>query len=116
MAKSFSYGIAYAKVKALGEGATFYASDLGILGGTISGLQCNGVIEKTGRTKKYFVNVYDNHFVEAEVYEWRVHDRYLNSPNSSWIQYAIDRREKEFKKFVDTIIETAEMLKSMGLA
>lgn len=108
MGKSFSYGIAVAKVKALNKDATFYASDLGLSGGTISGLQCNGVIEKTGRTKKYFVNVYDNHFIEAEVYEWRVRN---TDSDSKW-RKEYDKRE--FTNFVNSILETAEMLKSLG--
>lgn len=108
MGKSFTYGIAVAKVRTLGEGATFYASDLGLCGGTVNGLQCNGVIEKTGKTRECFVNVYDNHFIKSEVYEWRVRN---TDSDSDWRK---KYNEREFTKFVNAILETAEMLKSLG--
>ena len=108
MSKSFTYAIALAKVKALGEGTVFYASDIGALGGTMNALAIDRYIEKTGNTKSYLVEVYDKHYIETEVFEWRVHDAWAND------EYLSKWREKEFKKIVDSVLEASEVLHSLG--
>lgn len=104
MSTSITYAVALAKVKALGEGAVFYASDIGALGGTINGLQINGFIEKTGRKKFYMVEIEPGHYIEASVCEWRVHD--VDS------QYAW--RERQVDNLLTELASAIDALKQLG--
>lgn len=104
MSKSITYAVALAKVKALGEGAVFYASDIGALGGTINGLQVNGFIEKTGRKKFYMVEIEPGYYIEASVCEWRVHDIYRDN----------ERREKRVNDLFKKLASAIDALKKLG--
>lgn len=106
--KSISLATAIIRVKALGEGTKFYASDLGLAGGTISGLNINGYIKKTGNTKICMVNIYDNHYIKAEIFEWEVCGE--EDTNSLWKEY----KDKEFERMAEKILAAAEALKVLG--
>lgn len=110
MSTSITFATAVAKVKALGEDTVFYASDLGIAGGTINGLDRNGYIEKTGNTKSYMIEIGDNLFKRVSVYEWRVHDRY----GATRYKIIRDIRQHEFERWVKDILSAAEALKALG--
>ena len=99
MAISMTKTLALAQLKALGEGATFYASDLGICGGTMSGLSVSGYVKKTGNTRKVMVNLYDDIFKACEVYEWRVTER-----GAKGVWY-LDKYIEEMFKVVDALRE-----------
>lgn len=116
MSTSINTATALVIIKSLGNGARFYASDFGFAGGTVHGLDVNGYIRKTGNTKKYMVNIYDNHFIEAEVYEWEVFDRYEIDTEypTRWKEYYKERRIAEFKENAEKIITAAKILKKMG--
>lgn len=112
MSTSFSFATALIKVKALGEGTEFYASDIGAKGGTINALKIQGYIEKTGNTKSYLIPIGDGYFKEVEVYEWRVYDKYAVDPHYEWLR---EYREKRFNKMVADIKSAYEALQTLVL-
>ena len=57
MATSFGLGRAMAIVMTLDTDKAFYASDYKFSGGTMQGLERNGYVEKTGRTKQYIIPI-----------------------------------------------------------
>lgn len=57
-------------VKVAMYGKPFYAEDLGLNGGNINGLCYSGLIEPTGKTKKVWVEIYDDIAKKCEVQEW----------------------------------------------
>lgn len=109
---SLSLTRAIAIVKSLDEGTRFYASEFNLAGGTISGLVYSGYIRKTGNSKKYMVNVYDNHYIEAEVFEWEVHDCFMEK--YSQYPFIANARDSRFNEDAKMILEAAELLKSLG--
>ncbi len=104
MSTSITYAVALAKVKALGEGTVFYASDIGALGGTMNGLHLNGFIEKTGKKKFYMVEIEPGYYIEASVCEWRVHD---TKSQYTW-------REQEINDLLTHLASAVDALKKLG--
>lgn len=100
MSNSITYAVALAKVKALGEGTVFYASDIGALGGTMSGLHGDGFIEKTGKKKFYMVEIEPGHYIEVSVCEWRVHDK---NSQYTWRKQQIDNLLTHLASAVDAL-------------
>lgn len=86
------------------NGDTFYASDLGLKGGTIQGLFWDGLIERTGNKKTYFVEIRQNVFRKCEALEWRIINR---APVSVW-------RKKEVASYAKEVLKCADFLKSDG--
>lgn len=112
MSNSITFVTAMIQISAMGEGATFYASDIGAKGGTMSGLYLNGYVEKTGNTREYMVPIEmwngDILLKKCEVYEWRV---VSDAEKSDWKQ----RYHKEvFDSYSKCILQAAEALKALG--
>lgn len=112
MSKSVTFVTAIAQIKAMGEGATFYASDIGAFGGTMSGLQSGGYVEKTGKTKEYIIPIEmwsgDTLLKKVEVYEWRV------VADSDKPHYRADYQKRELDRYAKCILQAAEALKQLG--
>lgn len=112
MSNSITFVTAIAQIKAMGEGATFYASDIGALGGTMSGLQSNGYIEKTGNTREtvFPIEMWNGDILlkKGEVYEWRV---IADSEKSAW---RADFEKRQLDTYAKCILQAAEALKALG--
>ena len=106
---SISKAIGMLKVKALGEGTTFYASELGLSGGTVASLAYHErMIRPTGNVKHVMVNVYDNYYIDATVKEWEVYDAYKDSKALRGV------RTRELATYVDMILEAADFIRDKG--
>lgn len=105
MATSFSKGTAMAKIMALENGTKFYASDFKLAGGTLQGLERNGIIRRTGKKKYFLVNVYDDVYIKASVLEWEKDTSAIGW--KTWL-------DEEFKTFVEEIKRTYGVLQQYG--
>lgn len=81
---------------------TFYASDFGFNGGEIGALASGFFIERTGKTKKKWVQVTPNKKIKADVYEWRIRHNF-----KPW-------HSRLFGESVADIFKAAELLKEFG--
>ena len=112
MSNSITFVTAIAQIKAMGEGATFYASDIGALGGTMSGLHIHGYVEKTGNTREYMIPIEmwggDILLKKVSVYEWRV---VADSEKSAW---RADFEKRQLDTYAKCILQAAEALKALG--
>lgn len=81
----------------------FYASDLGIQGGTIQALEERGIIERSGKTKEYLLAVGDNLFRKVTVIEWHIVRRRL----TAW-------QKTEFERYAAEVLICADLLRSEG--
>lgn len=112
MSNSITFVTAMIQISAMGEGATFYASDIGAKGGTMSGLQSGGFVEKTGNTKEYMVPIemYNGDILlkKSSVYEWRV------TPNDEKSHWKADYHKRMFEAYSKCILQAAEALKTLG--
>lgn len=64
-----------ALVRVTEYGKPFYASELGLDGGTINALRTAGFITPTGETKSELVNIYDDMYKKIEVSQWKIYPR-----------------------------------------
>ena len=95
--------------KALNYGKPFYATELGLNGGTIVAMAHHNYIRRTGNTKVYMVNLYDDVYKKVSVYEWKLvvsKDAYYNN----WCKNQIEQEYNKAKAFVDAF----EELKATG--
>lgn len=72
----------------------FYANDLGLSGGSISGLLLQGVIKKTGNTHSYWVEIDDETAKKVTVSEWEIVD-------SEWFHLYFNRCVSELDKILE---------------
>ena len=96
-------------IRALNYGKPFYASELGLDGGTIGAMACHNFIRRTGNTKDYMVNLYDDVYKKVSVYEWTLvasKDAHYNE----WRKRQIEREYDKAKAFVNAY----EELKATG--
>ena len=96
-------------IRALNYGKPFYAADLELNGGTIAAMACYNYIRRTGNTKEYMVNLYDDVYKKVSVYEWELvisKDVHYND----WRKNQIDREYNKAKAFVNAY----EGLKAAG--
>ena len=96
-------------IRALNYGKPFYAADLGLNGGTIAAMACYNYIRRTGNTKEYMVNLYDDVYKKVSVYEWKLvvsNDAHYNA----WRKNQIEREYNKAKAFVNAY----EELKATG--
>ena len=109
---TITFAKAYAQIMTQEVGATFYASDFGIAGGTIAGLKKHQIIEPTGNQKVIAIpHPYnENLFVKGVVKEWRVKDP---KTVSVWASCYRERLEKEFRKFVASLNEIISIVNTL---
>lgn len=96
-------------VRALNHGKPFYAADLGLNGGTIAAMAYYNYIRRTGNTKEYMVNLYDDVYKKVSVHEWKLvvsKDTHYND----WRKNQIEREYYKAKAFVNAF----EELKATG--
>ena len=96
-------------IMALNYGKPFYAAELGLNGGTIAAMACHNYIRRTGKTKIYMINLYDDVYKKVSVYEWQLvvsKDVFYNN----WRKNQIDREYNKAKAFVNAY----EKLKAAG--
>ena len=96
-------------IRALNYGKPFYATELGLDGGTIAAMAHHNYIRRTGNTKEYMVNLYDDVYKKVSVYEWELvisKDVHYND----WRKNQIDREYNKAKAFVNAY----EGLKAAG--
>ena len=79
----------------------FYASDLGLRGGTLKALEERGYIEKSGKTKDYFIEVEKDLYRKVTVYEWHI----INRKPPVWTR-------REFENTAAEILLCADLLRS----
>lgn len=112
---SFNNIINAMKVRAYGK--PFYASDLGLNGGEINGLQINSYIKPTGNTRKVMVPIDrwngDRIFKECEVKEW-VWCRSDREWEREWQNEVLIQAVREAKELLDFVNEMG-ILKSLGI-
>lgn len=74
----------------------FYASDYDIAGGTIGALdKIYGFVRKTGNTKEYLINLYDDMYKKVTIKEWQV----IPSARMGMLEQAL-REVAEMKRLV----------------
>ena len=93
-------------IRALNYGKPFYATELGLDGGTIAAMAHYNYIRRTGNTKIYMVNLYDDVYKKVSVYEWEL----VVSKDVFHSKNQIDREYNKAKAFVDAY----EKLKATG--
>ena len=112
MSNSITFVTALAQIKTMEEGTTFYASDIGAKGGTMSGLYINGYVEKTGNTKEYMIPIEmwggDILLKKVSVCEWRV---VTDSEKADWRK---DFEKRQLDTYAKCILQAAEALKTLG--
>lgn len=108
MATSIATMSAVIRISALEEGTRFYASDLGLNGGTIQSLYYYDYIDKTGNTKSYFIELGDDYYKKVEVYEWEV----CFKKGSAYMR---ESRQREVKKYVKEIKEAYKIIQELNL-
>ena len=79
----------------------FYASDLGLKGGTLKALEERGYIEKSGKTKDYFIEIEKDLYRKVTVFEWHIIKR-IPTP---WTR-------REFERTAAEILLCADLLRS----
>ena len=79
----------------------FYASDLGLRGGTLTALEERGYIEKSGKTKEYLMEIGENVFRKVTVNEWHI----INRRPPLWTR-------REFESTAAEILLCADLLRS----
>ena len=89
------------KISAYGK--PFYASDLGLNGGEISGLACNNYIKHTGHTKTVMVQIDtwggDRIYKECKAKEWE-----YRGDENRWMREALQER------FIKAVQDAKEIL------
>jgi len=98
----------YAKVSAMGN-KPFYASDLGLNGGSIGGLECYHVIKKTGKSKFCWIQITETEKIRVEVYEWR-----FNKNNDFKRFNYFKEFERQFEEMKEAK-ETYDTMKAKGI-
>ena len=102
------------KVRAYGK--PFYASDLGLNGGEIRGLQANSFIKPTGNTKTIMVPIdtwgNDRIFKECKVKEWIWRRSYLDWERE-WQEEVLVQAVKEAKELLNFVNEIG--VKNLGI-
>jgi len=79
----------------------FYASDLGLQGGTLKALEERGYIEKSGKTKEYFIEIEKDIYRKVTVNEWHI----INRRPPVWTR-------REFESSAAEILLCADLLRS----
>ena len=91
-------------VRALNYGKPFYAADLGLNGGTIAAMEYYNYIRRTGNTKEYMVNLYDDVYKKVLVYEWTL-VIFKDAHYNDWRKNQIEREYTKAKAFVNAYEE-----------
>lgn len=97
----------YAKVSAMGD-KPFYASDLGLNGGSIKQLAHYHVIKPTGRTKFYWFQISETEEVKVKIYEW-----HFNKNSFKHFNY-FEEFERQFKEMKEAK-ELYDIMKAEGI-
>ena len=95
------------------HGKPFYASDLGLNGGEISGLSLNHYIKATGNTKTVMVPIDTWHgdriFKECKVEEWEYCG---DACGESWLA---EMQERELRKMITKAQKILELAAQLGI-